>query len=78
MNKIRRFFILLLAALLVMGLALSASAAGKLGYVTDQADILSDEEEQELTKTAEGIAEKYGVGIYIVTVGKHGYKVSVK
>ena len=68
MNKIRRFFILLLAALLVMGLALSASAAGKLGYVTDQADILSDEEEQELTKTAEGIAGKYGVGIYIVTV----------
>ena len=52
MKKIRRFFILLLAAALVLGLSLPAFADSKLGYVTDQADILSEEEEKELTEKA--------------------------
>ena len=53
-------------------LCVSAAAAEQTGaqlpYVTDAAGLLSENENMLLEKMAESVSQKYGVGVYIVTV----------
>ena len=44
------------------------AAAEKLGYVTDQPDLLTQEEEKALEARASAMTEKYSCGVYIVIV----------
>ena len=44
-----------------------AASGGSLGYVTDSAGLLTDEQRAELEDMAAGISEKYRCGVYIVT-----------
>ena len=60
--------LLLLCTVFCLCSSFTAAAETGLGYVTDQAGILSDEQEQALTETAEGLTQRYGVSFYIVTV----------
>ena len=47
----------------------SFPAAGEtIGYVTDTAGIMSEDERETLEGTARDISEKYGFGVYIITV----------
>lgn len=65
----QRIFSFLLAFLLLLALAPAALADGaQLSYVTDDAGILTASETAALEKTAQSIAQRYGVGIYLVTV----------
>ena len=68
----KRKFALSLLLILLMSLVLpvtasAASANGNLGYVTDSAGILTEEQRQELEDIAAGISEKSQCGVYIVT-----------
>lgn len=54
------------ALLLILTLALPAEAFG--GYVTDEADLLTDQQEIRLNEDAARIMETYGVAVYILTV----------
>ncbi len=65
MKKI--FVSLILCLALVLGLSLSAGAAG-IGYVSDTAGILSREDAAALNEQAETVSEFYGCGVYIVVV----------
>ena len=62
----RKLSLILLA--LLMALALSPAASAAAGYVTDDAGLLTAGEIASLETTAQSIAQRYGVGIYIVTV----------
>lgn len=63
----------LLAFLLLLCLAPAALADGaQLSYITDDAGILTTSESAALEKTAQSIAQRCGVGIYIVTVDDSG------
>lgn len=65
----RKICSFLLAFLLLLALAPAALADGaQLSYVTDDAGILTASETAALEKTAQSIAQRYGVGIYLVTV----------
>lgn len=65
----RRILAFLLVLLLTTALVPAALADGaQLSYVTDDAGILAGSEIASLEKTAQSIAQRYGVGIYIVTV----------
>lgn len=65
----RKICSFLLAFLLLLALAPAALADGaQRSYVTDSAGILTDSEISSLEKTAQSIAQRYGVGIYLVTV----------
>ena len=65
----RRILSFLLVFLLLLALAPAALADGaQLSYVTDNAGILTGSEITSLEKTAQSIAQRYGVGIYLVTV----------
>ena len=66
MKKTLRFF--LVTALLVTLLCLPVLAAGQPSYVVDKADLLTDEQEQTLTKTGAELSERYQCGVYIVTM----------
>ncbi len=57
-----------LVFIMVLAPALPAHAAAQLGNVTDAAAILTDGEREELEQQARDISERYGVGIYIVTM----------
>ena len=63
---------LLLAFMLTLVFCVSVAAAeqtgAQLSYVTDAAELLSENENMRLEKMAESVSQKYGVGIYIVTV----------
>ncbi len=65
MKKI--FVSLILCLALIMGMGLSASAAG-IGFVTDTAGILSAEDAAALEEQAKTVSEFYGCGVYIVVV----------
>ena len=65
----RRLSVILLALLLALALSPAASAAT--GYVTDDAGLLTAGEIAALDRTAQSIAQRYGVGIYIVTVNDY-------
>lgn len=62
----RNIFIWALILMLTLLFALPAQAAGN--YVTDEADILTPEEEEMLEALAEGISDSYDFGVYIMTV----------
>lgn len=67
----KRIFRLLLALCIAALLAGSVSALAsepQLPYVTDTADLLSDSAELKLTQIALQIEERYGVGVYVVSV----------
>lgn len=62
----RNLCILLLSALLALSLA--APALAGTAYVTDNAGLLTASEISALDAAAEDVAQRYGVGIYILTV----------
>ena len=65
----RKICSFLLAFLLLLALAPAALADGaQLSYITDDASILTASETASLEKAAQHIAQRYGVGIYLVTV----------
>lgn len=64
----KRIWILLLAALMILGVPLSASAAQLGSYVCDEAQLLSNDEFVDLEDRARSISEKYGTGVYVVIV----------
>ena len=68
----KRIRCLLLVFLFCLVLCMSAAAAeqtgAQLSYVTDAAGLLSENENMLLEKMAESVSQKYGVGVYIVTV----------
>ena len=65
----RKICSFLLAFLLLLALTHAALADGaQLSYITDGAGILTASETASLEKAAQHIAQRYGVGIYLVTV----------
>lgn len=65
----RKICSFLLAVLLLLALTPAALADGaQLSYITDDAGILTASETASLEKAAQHIAQRYGVGIYLVTV----------
>ena len=68
----KRICRLLLAFLLVLVSCVSMAAAeqtgAQLSCVTDTAGLLSENEKMLLERMAESVSQKYGVGVYIVTV----------
>ncbi len=60
-------FLLVLAAMLAIGVS-AVAAEAQIYYVTDAAGLLSENEDMQLEKMAETVSQKYGVGVYIVTV----------
>ncbi len=72
---------LLLSLILLLCLGGSALASGAdTGYVADAAGLLSDSQIQALESEAAAVSEKYGCGIYIVTVpdySEYGYSVDI-
>ena len=69
----KRICSLLLVFLIALVFCVSAAAAAQTGaqldYVTDTAGLLSENESILLEKMAEMVSQKYGVGVYIVTLG---------
>ena len=63
---------LLLALLLALVFCVNAAAAeqtgAQLNYVTDAAGLFSESEAARLERMAETVSQKYGVGVYVVTV----------
>ena len=65
----RKICSFLLAFLLLLALTPAALADGaQLSYITDDAGVLTASETAALEKAAQHIAQRYGVGIYLVTV----------
>lgn len=64
-KKLTSSFLSLLLALL---LCVPAFAEAQLGYVTDGAGLLTEEERQTLERNAQTLSEKYSFGVYIMTV----------
>ena len=69
----KRICCFLLVFLIPLVFCVSAAAAAQTGaqldYVTDTAGLLSENESIQLEKMAEMVSQKYGVGVYIVTLG---------
>lgn len=63
---------LLLALMMLFMFCVSVAAAeqteAQLYYVTDAAGLLDENENMQLEKMAETVSQKYGVGVYIVTL----------
>ena len=53
---------------LCVNVAAAEQTGAQLSYVTDAAGLLSENENMLLEKMAESVSQKYGVGVYIVTV----------
>ena len=66
----KRLSAICILALLLLSLCLPVSAgdAASLGYVTDLAGLLTEEQAAELEAEAARIADTYGCGLYILTV----------
>ena len=71
--KQRRFWAVLLGILLLISVTVAASAesGGKLPYVTDAANLLTDELHMALEARAEEISQTYSFGIYIIAVNDY-------
>ena len=71
--KQRRFWAVLLGILLLISVTVAASAesGGKLPYVTDAANLLTDEQHMALEARAEEISQTYSFGIYIIAVNDY-------
>ena len=68
-KRARVLLLVLLIALVFCARAAAAEQAGaQLSYVTDAAGLLSENETALLERMAESVSQKYGVGVYIVTV----------
>lgn len=65
--RYRTWIVSLLLLLLICAAAMPA-AASEYTFVSDEADILTAGEEEQLEKLAENLSEQYGCGVYIVTV----------
>ena len=63
---------LLLTFIIALVFCVNVSATEQTGaqlyYVTDEAGLLSENENMMLEKMAETVSQKYGIGVYIVTV----------
>ena len=68
----KRIRCLLLAFIIALVFCVNVSATEQTGaqlyYVTDEAGLLSENENMMLEKMAETVSQKYGIGVYIVTV----------
>ena len=64
----KRFLILLLTLALCMGLAVSGSASAAAGIVMDDADLLSQAEEQALTQKLTDVGTAYNTQMIVATV----------
>ena len=65
----RKGLTVILALLLSLLCSVYTSAAGEnIGYVTDSADLMTDQEQQALEQTAREISETHGFGVYLMTV----------
>ena len=62
----KRFFSVFLAAVLLMVLAVPASAAES--YIWDEANLLTEEGRAELNETAREISERTGCGVYFLSI----------
>ena len=60
--------VLMFCLVLCVGAAAAEQTGAQLSYVTDAAGLLSENENMLLEKMAESISQKYGIGVYIVTV----------
>ena len=71
--KQRRFLSILLGILLLVSvtMAVSGESGGKLPYVTDAANLLTDEQQMALEARAEEISQTYSFGVYIIAVNDY-------
>ena len=63
-------FVLVIAAMLSISVsaALAEETEAQLYYITDEAGLLTEEEDLYLEDLAESVSKEYGVGVYVVTV----------
>jgi len=64
----KRYLTMLLLIVLLTVLLMIPAQAAELGYVTDEAELLTTAELANLEKLCESAAERYQCGVYIVTV----------
>lgn len=64
----KKFTSLLFGLMLALVLCVPTFAVAHVGYVTDEAGLLTAEEKQTLERDAKQLAEQYGFGVYIITV----------
>ena len=64
----RRVLSIALALVLLLCLSVSAFAESQLWHITDDAGLLTEEQDAQLEEYAEAVSWAYDVGIYIVTV----------
>ena len=64
----KRILTVLLVLVFLLGLSAFVSAESQLWYITDDAGILTSDENTELEAYAQSVSETYGVGVYIVTI----------
>ena len=62
------FLVLVLALVFCVNAAAAEQTGAQLNYVTDAAGLLNESETARLERMAESVSQKYGVGVYIVTV----------
>ena len=67
----RKLTVFVLLALLLSLLVVPAHAEEGLYYVTDEAGLLTEEEDLELEALLQGISERHDIGVYLVTVGDY-------
>ena len=67
----KRILTVLLTLVLLLGLSVSVFAESQLYHITDDAGILTAEEDSRLEEYAEAVSWSYDVGIYVVTVDDH-------
>ncbi len=73
MKRLTAFGLLALLLLAISVPAAGAETTSQLGYVTDMAGLLTDEQVAELEAEASRIADAYGCGLYILTVEDFTY-----
>ncbi|MBO4831122.1 MAG: TPM domain-containing protein [Oscillospiraceae bacterium] len=67
----KKLLLTLLAAVLMVVLFVSPALAADLANVTDAAELLTEQQAATLEQMAEEVSERYGCGVYIVTVGDY-------
>ena len=70
MNKKILCFLIAFASMctILAGTAAAQEVGAQLYYVTDEAGLLTEEQDLQLEQRAEKVSLKYGIGVYIVTV----------
>ena len=58
----------IIALVFCVNVSATEQTGARLYYVTDEAGLLSENENMMLEKMAETVSQKYGIGVYIVTV----------